>query len=90
MFPHLIGFFLFRYCFLFRIGWRDFNNREDRYGGRQRVLDNLFTAVRLARPADVSELTLDVGAAQRRNPKKKTTIKQLFSVASKFQKHLRR
>nr|XP_036214471.1 uncharacterized protein LOC106616046 isoform X4 [Bactrocera oleae] len=70
--------------------WRDFNNREDRYGGRQRVLDNLFTAVRLARPADVSELTLDVGAAQRRNPKKKTTIKQLFSVASKFQKHLRR
>ncbi|XP_028898758.2 uncharacterized protein LOC105216385 isoform X1 [Zeugodacus cucurbitae] len=70
--------------------WRDFNNREDRYVGRQRVLDNLFTAVRLARPADVSELTLDVGAAQRRNPKKKTTIKQLFSVASKFQKHLRR
>ncbi|XP_054726536.1 uncharacterized protein LOC129236272 [Anastrepha obliqua] len=70
--------------------WRDSNNREDRYIGRQRVLDNLFTAVRLARPADVSELTLDVGAAQRRNPKKKTTIKQLFSVASKFQKHLRR
>ncbi|CAD6992617.1 unnamed protein product [Ceratitis capitata] len=70
--------------------WRDFNNREDRYVGRQRVLDNLFTAVRLARPADVSELTLDVGSAQRRNPKKKTTIKQLFSVASKFQKHLRR
>ncbi|XP_053946431.1 uncharacterized protein LOC128855501 isoform X2 [Anastrepha ludens] len=70
--------------------WRDSNNREDRYVGRQRVLDNLFTAVRLARPADVSELTLDVGAAQRRNPKKKTTIKQLFSVASKFQKHLRR
>ncbi|XP_036324599.1 uncharacterized protein LOC118737893 [Rhagoletis pomonella] len=70
--------------------WRDFNNREDRYIGRQRVLDNLFTAVRLARPADVSELTLDVCSSQRRNPKKKTTIKQLFSVASKFQKHLRR
>ncbi|XP_067616980.1 ankyrin repeat and fibronectin type-III domain-containing protein 1 isoform X1 [Eurosta solidaginis] len=70
--------------------WRDYNNREDRYVGRQLALDNLFTAVRLARPADVSELTLDVCPAQRRNPKKKTTIKQLFSVASKFQKHLRR
>ncbi|XP_023295303.2 uncharacterized protein LOC111678250 isoform X1 [Lucilia cuprina] len=70
--------------------WRDLNNREDRYLGRQRMLDNLFTAVRLARPADVSELTLDTNSQQRRNPKKKTTIKQLFSVASKFQKHLRR
>ncbi|XP_073815069.1 ankyrin repeat and fibronectin type III domain containing protein wide awake isoform X4 [Musca autumnalis] len=70
--------------------WRDLNNREDRYTGRQRMLDNLFTAVRLARPSDVSELTLDTNSQQRRNPKKKTTIKQLFSVASKFQKHLRR
>ncbi|XP_059217823.1 uncharacterized protein LOC106080825 isoform X2 [Stomoxys calcitrans] len=70
--------------------WRDLNSREDRYIGRQRMLDNLFTAVRLARPADVSELTLDTNSQQRRNPKKKTTIKQLFSVASKFQKHLRR
>ncbi|XP_061391671.1 uncharacterized protein LOC133327115 [Musca vetustissima] len=70
--------------------WRDLNNREDRYTGRQRMLDNLFTAVRLARPSDVSELTLDTNSQQRKNPKKKTTIKQLFSVASKFQKHLRR
>ncbi|KAL9894742.1 ankyrin repeat and fibronectin type III domain containing protein wide awake isoform 2-T2 [Glossina fuscipes fuscipes] len=71
--------------------WRDLNNREDRYLGRQLILDNLFTAVRLARPADVSELTLDTNQSnQRKNPKKKTTIKQLFSVASKFQKHLRR
>lgn len=54
------------------------------------MLDNLFTAVRLARPADVSELTLDPSNVQRRNPKKKTTIKQLFSVTSKFQKTLRR
>lgn len=76
---------------LFFIGWRDLNNREDRYLGRQLILDNLFTAVRLARPADVSELTLDTNQSnQRKNPKKKTTIKQLFSVASKFQKHLRR
>ncbi|XP_030369216.1 uncharacterized protein LOC115620217 [Scaptodrosophila lebanonensis] len=70
--------------------WRDLDNREDRYLGRQRILDNLFTAVRLARPADVSELSLDPTSVQRRNPKKKTTIKQLFSVASKFQKTLRR
>ncbi|XP_044315137.1 uncharacterized protein LOC108041180 isoform X1 [Drosophila rhopaloa] len=70
--------------------WRDLENREDRFVGRHRILDNLFTAVRLARPADVSELTLDPANAQRRNPKKKTTIKQLFSVTSKFQKTLRR
>ncbi|XP_017082694.2 uncharacterized protein LOC108115650 isoform X2 [Drosophila eugracilis] len=70
--------------------WRDLDNREDRFVGRHRILDNLFTAVRLARPADVSELTLDPASAQRRNPKKKTTIKQLFSVTSKFQKTLRR
>nr|XP_017035089.1 uncharacterized protein LOC108083703 isoform X2 [Drosophila kikkawai] len=70
--------------------WRDLDNREDRFVGRHRILDNLFTAVRLARPADVSELTLDPASGQRRNPKKKTTIKQLFSVTSKFQKTLRR
>ncbi|XP_017849231.1 uncharacterized protein LOC108604320 isoform X2 [Drosophila busckii] len=70
--------------------WRDLDNREDRFFGRQRILDSLFTAVRLARPADVSELTLDPASMQRRNPKKKTTIKQLFSVTSKFQKTLRR
>ncbi|KAH8382787.1 hypothetical protein KR009_005240 [Drosophila setifemur] len=70
--------------------WRDLENREDRFVGRHRILDNLFTAVRLARPADVSELTLDPASGQRRNPKKKTTIKQLFSVTSKFQKTLRR
>ncbi|XP_017855651.1 PREDICTED: uncharacterized protein LOC108608675 isoform X1 [Drosophila arizonae] len=70
--------------------WRDLENREDRFYGRQCMLDNLFTAVRLARPADVSELTLDPSNVQRRNPKKKTAIKQLFSVTSKFQKTLRR
>lgn len=75
---------------IFRIAWRDLENRENRFYGRQCMLDNLFTAVRLARPADVSELTLDPSNVQRRNPKKKTTIKQLFSVTSKFQKTLRR
>ncbi|XP_055848804.1 uncharacterized protein LOC129913874 isoform X7 [Episyrphus balteatus] len=70
--------------------WRDLTDRDDRFMGRLRILDSLFTAVRLARPEDASELTLESSAAHRRNPKKKTTIKQLFSVTSKFQKHLRR
>ena len=65
-------------------------NKEPRFTGRQRILDDLFTAVRLARPEDASEFPLETPAIQRRNPKKKTTIKQLFSAASKFQKNLRR
>lgn len=65
-------------------------HKEPRFAGRQRILDDLFTAVRLARPDDASEIPLDTPALQRRNPKKKTTIKQLFSAASKFQKNLRR
>ncbi|XP_031618328.1 uncharacterized protein LOC116337694 isoform X3 [Contarinia nasturtii] len=70
--------------------WRDFENVESRFAGRQKILDDLFTAVRLSRPNDASEIPLDTPALQRRNPKKKTTIKQLFSAASKFQKNLRR
>ncbi|CAO1419400.1 unnamed protein product [Diamesa serratosioi] len=68
--------------------WRDIDRREHRFTGRQRMLDELLTAVRLNRPDDASEIP-DT-SAQRRNPKKKTTIKQLFSAASKFQKNLRR
>jgi ankyrin repeat and fibronectin type-III domain-containing protein 1 len=52
------------------------------------VLDELFTAVRLCRPDDASEIP--DSSSHRRNPKKKTTIKQLFSAASKFQRTLRR
>lgn len=68
--------------------WRDIDRKEHRFTGRQRMLDELLTAVRLNRPDDASEIP-DT-SAQRRNPKKKTTIKQLFSAASKFQKNLRR
>lgn len=71
-------------------GWRDIDNKEQRFTGRQRILDDIFTAVRLARPDNASEIQLDIPALQRRNPKKKTTIKQLFSAASKFQKNLKR
>uniref|UniRef100_A0A1B0D1Z8 Uncharacterized protein n=1 Tax=Phlebotomus papatasi TaxID=29031 RepID=A0A1B0D1Z8_PHLPP len=70
--------------------WYDVEQRENRFVGRQRVLDDLFAAVRLARPEDASNIPLETPALQRRNPKKKTTIKQLFSAASKFQKNLRR
>lgn len=71
-------------------GWRDIDNIDSRFAGRQKILDDLFTAVRLSRPTDASEIPVDTPALQRRNPKKKTTIKQLFSAASKFQKNLRR
>lgn len=69
--------------------WRDIDRKEKRFQGRQRLLDELFGAVSNARPSDASEILLD-NSIQRRNPKKKTTIKQLFSAASKFQKNLKR
>lgn len=68
--------------------WRDINHKEQRFLGRQKVLDELFTAVRLCRPDDASEIP--DSSSHRRIPKKKTTIKQLFSAASKFQRTLRR
>ncbi|XP_055618700.1 uncharacterized protein LOC129763542 isoform X2 [Toxorhynchites rutilus septentrionalis] len=70
--------------------WRDIENRENRFAGKQRNLDDLFNAVRLARPDDASEIALDASAPIKRAIKKKTTIKQLFSAASKFQKNLKR
>ncbi|XP_052567367.1 uncharacterized protein LOC120432527 isoform X4 [Culex pipiens pallens] len=70
--------------------WRDVETRENRFAGKQRNLDDLFNAVRLARPEDASEIALDATAPAKRAIKKKTTIKQLFSAASKFQKNLKR
>lgn len=71
-------------------GWRDIDNIESRFAGRQKILDDIFGAVRLARPEDAADLQIETPALQRRLPKKKATIKQLFSAASKFQKNLRR
>lgn len=68
--------------------WRDIGNFPHRFLGRPKVLDDLFTAVRLSRPEDASEIP--DSSSHRRNPKKKTTIKQLFSAASKFQRTLKR
>lgn len=55
-----------------------------RFEGRLEQLNTLFTDIR--RP----EYTQETPAVQRRNHKKKTTIKQLFTATSKFQKNLRR
>nr|CAD7439694.1 unnamed protein product [Timema bartmani] len=75
--------------------WRDMEGREPRYAGRLQLLDDLFDEIRSSRPEHASEIkaSLQLGetpGVQRRNQKKKTTIKQLFTVASKFQKNLRR
>lgn len=51
------------------------------------MLDQLLEEVKEYRPG--SEL-LECQAPQRRVQRKKTTIKQLFTAASKFQKNLRR
>ncbi|XP_071870458.1 ankyrin repeat and fibronectin type III domain containing protein wide awake isoform X1 [Bombus fervidus] len=64
--------------------WRDIDGRVPRFAGRLEQLNTLFTDIR--RP----EYTQETPAVQRRNHKKKTTIKQLFSATSKFQKNLRR
>lgn len=65
-------------------GWRDIDGRVPRFAGRLEQLNSLFTDIR--RP----EYTQETPALQRRNHKKKTTIKQLFTATSKFQKNLRR
>ncbi|XP_076183926.1 ankyrin repeat and fibronectin type III domain containing protein wide awake isoform X4 [Ptiloglossa arizonensis] len=64
--------------------WRDIDGRVPRFAGRLEQLNSLFTDIR--RP----EYTQETPALQRRNHKKKTTIKQLFTATSKFQKNLRR
>ncbi|XP_020294341.1 ankyrin repeat and fibronectin type-III domain-containing protein 1 isoform X3 [Pseudomyrmex gracilis] len=64
--------------------WRDIDGRVPRFAGRLEQLNTLFTDIR--RP----EYTQETPAVQRRNHKKKTAIKQLFTATSKFQKNLRR
>ncbi|KAK7862491.1 hypothetical protein R5R35_005917 [Gryllus longicercus] len=74
---------------------RDVEGREPRFAGRLQLLDDLFSEIRSSRPEHAAEIKATVQAGetpgiQRRNQRKKTTIKQLFTVASKFQKNLRR
>lgn len=68
--------------------WRDIENKDQRFAGKTKVLDDLLTAVRLCRPEDASEIP--DSSTHRRVPKKKTSIKQLFSAASKFQRTLQK
>lgn len=58
-----------------------------RFNGRLNQLEQLVDDVKQVRPG--SEM-LEVAGPQRRTQRKKTTIKQLFSAASKFQKNLKR
>ncbi|XP_021938463.1 ankyrin repeat and fibronectin type-III domain-containing protein 1 isoform X2 [Zootermopsis nevadensis] len=79
--------------------WRDVTGREPRFAGRLHLLDDLFSKICHSRPECAAEIKVTTTTAQpgetpsvqRRNQRsKKTAIKQLFTVASKFQKNLRR
>ncbi|XP_067005275.2 ankyrin repeat and fibronectin type-III domain-containing protein 1 [Anabrus simplex] len=75
--------------------WRDVEGREPRFAGRLQLLDDLFLEMRSSRPEYAAEIKVtaqpgETPGVQRRNQRKKTTIKHLFTVASKFQKNLRR
>lgn len=74
--------------------WRDImvDNREHRFLGRQRGLDELLTKITLSRDSFLPEIVTEFKEySQLRNIKKKTTtIKQLFTATTKFQKTLRR
>lgn len=58
-----------------------------RFSNRLKQLEQLMDEVKQVRPG--SEI-LEMQGPQRRPQRKKTTIKQLFTAASKFQKNLRR
>lgn len=60
------------------------DGRAGRFAGRLEQLDGLLSEIR------GPEYSQETPAVQRRNHKKKTTIKQLFTATSKFQKNLRR
>lgn len=85
--------------------WREIDNKEARlvaqhfsitfnlkccfirFEGRLKQLSHVMEEVRLIRPG--SDIFENQGP-QRRAQRKKTTIKQLFTAASKFQKNLKR
>lgn len=67
--------------------WFELEGKETRFDGRLKQLEQLMDEVKQVRPG--SEI-LETPGPQRRAQRKKTTIKQLFTAASKFQKNLRR
>lgn len=79
------AFLIHVFLYYFHKGWRDLDGKLPRYSDRLDQLETLFSDIR--RP----EYTHQPSAIQRRNHKKKTTtIKQLFTATSKFQKNLKR
>lgn len=77
----------------FCAGWQDITEKDVRFSNSMKdTLDSIFTNVVVTHPYLKSNVELygqggELLVNQRR---KKTSIKQLFTAASKFQKHLRR
>lgn len=77
----------------FLVGWQDVTEKDIRFSSTMKeTLDDIFGNVVVQHPYLKSNVELygqggELLVNQRR---KKTTIKQLFTAASKFQKHLRR
>lgn len=89
------GIFLFEKNYL--SGWRDGQSREPRFSGTLQQLEEIFEGVKNLRPETASEIKdffdqekQGESLAVPRRTQKKKTIKQLFTVAGKFQKHLKR
>ncbi|XP_072155401.1 ankyrin repeat and fibronectin type-III domain-containing protein 1 isoform X2 [Bemisia tabaci] len=71
--------------------WRDISQKEERLGtDKIELLEDLFNEIRIYRPDIEDFKDPSVSDSQAGQRKKKTTIKQLFTATSKFQKHLRR
>jgi len=74
-------------------GWRDISKKDSRFSDSLRdALDGIFTSVVIDHPylrnnAELYGQGAELFINQRR---KKTSIKQLFTASSKFQKHLKR
>lgn len=68
--------------------WRDLNESDisaKSKSDQKETFEKIFNFIKLSKREDHQE-----DASSRRNSKKKTTIKQLFTAASKFQKTLKR
>lgn len=87
---NLKGFGNFKSCnpkSIIPSSWRDINESDDerRETDQKETFEKIFNFIKLSKRETQQE-----DLAPRRNAKKKTTIKQLFTVASKFQKTVKR
>ncbi|XP_064611368.1 ankyrin repeat and fibronectin type-III domain-containing protein 1-like isoform X2 [Liolophura sinensis] len=71
--------------------WRDMEGVKPRSEGKLQLMEDLFTQVKQARPANAPELK-DTNGSGNDSPvqRKRKSIKNLFASAPKFQKSLRR